>query len=800
MKIPLSWLKEYVEIEDSVEGLADKLTFSGAEVEAIERIGNDFEGIVAGEITAVDEHPDADRLSVCKVADGKDEFQVVCGAPNCTPGGKHPFAKVGTVLPGDFKIKKAKLRGVESHGMLCAEDELGMSEDHSGLMELPADAVPGTPLAEIMGPPEIVFDLEITPNRPDCLSIMGIAREVAAIYGKEMKRPDTELVEEEQPGTALTAVDIENADACPRYTARVLQNVEVGPSPDWMQKRLQLAGVRPINNIVDITNYVLLECGHPLHAFDHSLLQEGRIVVRNAKPGEPICTLDDEEHEMDEDMLVIADAGRPVALAGIMGGADSEIGADTNAVLLESAYFSPAGIRHTSRKLGITSESSYRFVRGTDCNGVEWASRRAAALMQKHANARVLRGVVDEYPNQLSQREIDCNLSSVSSLLGIEISMEDIIGTFESLEMEITAKSEYSCKVKVPSFRLDLEREVDLAEEYARIYGMDNIPEATPKARIVPQASDKDDQARSVCRNKLVGLGLQEIMNYSLLSPDLLDTFGLDEEENRVALPHPISADQSVLRTTLIPQLVESLGRNNMRQVRSASFFEMGKVFYHKDENEQGEDDYVSLGLMGPRGRIGLERFKPASEDDMFLWLKGIITTLLAEHNIDSPSFEQEGNPPFIASHSTVIQIDGRNIGIAGVVKPSIASHWRIQGPIAVAEMRLQPVIARTFDVNRYTPISTQPAVERDIALIAGKQIKHRDIMATIQAAAPEDLEDVQLFDVFTGKGIPEGRKSLAYALTYRAQDKTLTDEEANKYHDRIKAEIRDNLDVEIRE
>lgn len=801
MKVPVSWLRQYVEFDDSIEGLAEKLTFSGAEVEGVETVGGDFDGVIVGEIKAVEMHPDADRLSVCTVFDGTDEVQVVCGAPNCAAGGKHPFAPVGAVLKGGFKIKKAKLRGIESFGMLCAEDELGLSDKHEGIMDLPEDAEPGTPLAELLGPPETVIDLEITPNRPDCLSMIGIAREVAAIYGSELKLPEVDFAESEESAEQLAQVEILDSAACPRYTARAMKGVEIKPSPAWMRKRLELAGVRSINNIVDITNYVMLECGQPLHAFDLDLLKQGRIIVRPAQAGEKIVTLDDEERELDEAMLVISDPEKAVAVAGVMGGATSEIGSETSSVLLESACFDPGSVRMTSKQLGLSSESSYRFSRGVDCGNVEWASRRATALLAEHAGAQVAQGLIDIYPAPVEAAVVECSTRSISNLLGLDISGEEMVDCFSALGLSvIESDADDKHRVEIPSFRSDLRREVDLAEEYARLYGLDKIPEAVPHAQVVPDACDLRDQARTACRDTLIGLGLRETMNYSLLSPELLDTFAIDDRERRIVLPHPISADQSVLRTTLVPQMVESLGRNHSRQIKQAAFFEMGRVFFKDSDSASSEEERISIGMMGAVGKTGLERFKPATAEDVFLWTKGLLANLILRQTGCEAVFESSRNPALIPGLALEILLDGECVGVLGVLRKAIASQWRIQEPVAVAEVRTDPLLDHSGEIRPYAEISTQPAIERDMALIVRDNLKHADILEVISANAPEELESVSLFDIFTGKGIPDGHKSMAYALTYRAADRTLTDDQANQYHESIKDAIRNKLDVEIRE
>ncbi|MDD3604949.1 MAG: phenylalanine--tRNA ligase subunit beta, partial [Kiritimatiellae bacterium] len=464
MKLPLCWLKDYVDFDDTPQGLADRLTFSGVEVEGIETIGGDFPGVAAGEVRAVNPHPNADRLKLVTVFDGSREHVVVCGAPVVEVGAKYPFAVTGTTLPGGMTLKKSKIRGVVSEGMLCAEDELGISDDHSGLMRLDDSCKPGTPLSEILGPPETVLDLEITPNRPDCLSIIGLAREVSALYGRPLRLPAADFEETSEDVNALAAVEVKEPEKCPRYTARVLQNIRIAPSPEWMQKRLKLAGIRPISNVVDITNFVMLEAGQPLHAFDKSLLADSRIIVRLPSPDDRLSTLDGIERKLEPDMLLIADAKRPVALAGVMGGAGSEISDNTTSVLLESACFGMDTTRKTSRRLGLSTDSSYRFERGVDIGGVDWASRRAAKLMIDLAGAQCARGVIDIYPKPPAARSIVCRFDAISSLLGIEVEPGRVWQIFEGLGLAVTAVDEASCAVGIPTFRGDLKREVDLIE------------------------------------------------------------------------------------------------------------------------------------------------------------------------------------------------------------------------------------------------------------------------------------------------------------------------------------------------
>ena len=800
MRLLISWLKEYVDFEDTPKGLAEKLTFSGTEVEGIETIGSSFDGVVVGEVLKVDKHPNADKLTLCLVNIGPSQITVVCGAPNVKPGLKVPFAPAGVTLPNGLKLKSAKIRGVVSEGMLCAEDELKISDDHSGLMVLDDRWPAGTPMSTVMGPPETVLELEVTPNRPDCLSMIGMAREVAALYGTQVKVPSIQLAESERAVDSLTRVDLQDAENCPRYTARIVEGIRIGPAPDWMRKRLELSGIRAINNVVDITNYVMLECGQPLHAFDQSLLGEGRIVVRAATPDDRLATLDGIDRKLTPDMLVIADAGRPVALAGVMGGAGSEIRDATQTVLLESAYFKPQSIRATSKRLGLSTESSYRFERGIDIGGVEWASRRAAALMAEHAGGRVARGVVDCYPKVREEKKIVCRYAKVKSLLGIDVPDEKIVQVFESLALPAVERNAETCTVKVPLFRVDLDREVDLVEEFARVYGLDRIPAPAPRAEIVVDASDPGYQAQGACRRNLVGLGLREIMNYSFLSENLLNLFDPSDAPRRIVLPYPVSMDHSVLRTSLIPQMVETLGRNHARQLDEALLFELGRVFSLGEDGKPVEEERLAIGVMGPVGRSNFEKRGALDEEEIFHWLKGIWDNLTSALGVRDVSMKQADHPFMEPGRAVELSTGDVPCGCMGLVKSALRREWRLGQPVAVLEVRVAPLLGASGKTKTYSAIAQFPSISRDAALVVDRSIRHDDILNVVKKVAPKELEKIDLFDIFAGEGIGAGKKSMAYSFTYRSLERTLTDDEANRYHESVKNALRKELAVEVRE
>ncbi len=800
MRVPISWLKDYVDFNDTPQGVAEKLTMSGTEVAGVERVGSTYDGIVVGEVLKVDKHPNADKLTLCLVNLGASQLTVVCGAPNVTAGGKYPFAPVGVTLANGMKLKAAKIRGIESQGMLCAEDELGISDNHSGLLVLDPKWPAGTPLSQVYGPPEDVLELEITPNRPDCLSVIGLAREIAALYGTQLKWPEVHLSESDKPVEKLTRVDIQDVEGCPRYTARILNNVKIGPAPIWMQRRLELSGIRAINNVVDITNYVMLECGQPLHAFDQTLLEEGRIVVRRFSAGEKLATLDGIDRPLGPSMLVIADAKRPVAVAGVMGGAGSEIQPTTQTVLLESAFFKPQDIRATSKKLGLSTESSYRFERGVDIGRVEWASQRAAGLMVEHAGAVAAKGVVDVYPQPKKARKVVCRFDRVRSLVGLEVSGQQVKSVFERLQLPVVETSAESCAVQTPTFRVDLEAEVDLIEEFARIYGLDKIPSPPPRAEVVPGVDDKGIQAMICCRDNLVGLGLREVMNYSYVSDVLLNLFDAAAASRRIVLPNPVNLEQGTLRDTLIPQMVDTLGRNLAHRIEEAAFFEMGRVFFQDVNGKSGEEERLAIGLMGPVGRGALDRRSTLTAEETFLWLKGIWEGLVRALGV-RPWTQEPVSVPFLEpGRSVTLSVDGKPVGIMGLIPRNIRKEWRMTGPVAVLEVRVIPLLTHLFDEKAFSPWAAYPSIVRDMALVVDQGVKHEDILKIIQKIDLKDLEKVELFDIFTSEGIAAGKKSMAYSLTYRSATRTLTDEDANRYHETVKDVLKKALNVEVRE
>ena len=806
MKLPVSWLAEYIDISDlSVQELADRITFAGIEIEGIEEVGVDFTGICAALVKTCEPHPNSDHLHVCTVFDGREDLQIVCGAPNCRAGLVTALAHIGAKVPeGGETLKKGKLRGVESFGMLCSARELKLSDDHSGILELDPATKPGTPLSELYADqkPETVFDVEITWNRGDCLSIIGIAREFSAILGRPVKMPPVDFPElSDAAAKDLCSVRIDNPAACPAYTARVLPHVERLPSPEFMRKRLELCGMRSIDVVVDVSNYVMLECGQPLHTFDYRQVRGGHsIVVRNAREAECIRTLDGQDRKLDPSMLLITDPEGPLAVAGVMGGEGSEIEPDTTSVLLEAASFAAPGIKSTATKLDLHTESSHRYERGVDPFLVDWASRRACHLLVKYAAATVASGTVLDDRRDHAPRIVRLRFRRATDVIGMDLPADRQVAILESLGFKVESRDEAGASFVVPTWRLDCTDECDLIEEIARMNGLGALPDVVPAAQVVPGADDSAVRAASLCRRTLAGLGFQEIVNYSFTAPAVLDPFFSSQAEHRIRIPNPVSADHSVLRDSLVPQVFATLAYNQSRGVDTAAVFEAGRVFTRTIDGAPTEDDRVCAAMMGFAGRDGTDRMRKVEPAETLLWLKGALESLCESLHAPALRLEPRDMDGFESGMCSVVVIAGRPAGMFGLVRQSLSRKSRIASPVAVFELRRAPLVANAFRVPKAKDVPTYPATERDIALVAPSGVTHEEIVKTVRKAGPKILEDVSLFDVYRGRQLGEGKVSLAYRLTYRAPDRTLKDDEVNRAHEEIKNVLRNKLKVEIRD
>ena len=807
MRLPISWLNEFVDVSDiPVQELAERLTRSGLQVEAIETSGpeplSDF--FVVGEVLTC-EVIEGTHLHKTTVTDGKETVQVVCGAPNCRAGLKSAFAKIGAVGPqNSFKIKKGKLRGVESFGMLCSSAELMLpGGTHEGIMEFPPETPNGTFLRDVVGgeKPETVFDIEVTWNRPDALSVIGLAREFSAVLGRPMKLPAIDFTESETDVNGEVKVEVLDAERCPRYTARVVTSVEDGPSPDFMARRLEACGVRSLGLLVDVTNYVMLECGQPMHAFDYKTLAGGKIVVRDAAPGETIKTLDGVARKLDPSMLVIADAEKPSAVAGIMGGEGSEIAAGTTRVLVESALFKPETTKATATALGLATESSYRYIRGVDKDLADWASRRACHLLQKYGKAVIAKGVVDvDNRTKPLNADVTLDFARARRLIGVDIPADRMVAILESLQLKTVARTETSATFAIPSWRWDLLLEADLVEEIGRLYGLDNIPDTMPSAPSVSALSDAPFRAKEKVRATCLALGFTEGMHYSFLSVDELNQFDNRPETQaaRLALPDPVSAEYGVLRDTLLPQLMGSLGRNATHQLETAELFELGRVFGRAKDGHPFEADRLALGFTGPVGRGALDRRRPVTAEEALLWMKGAVERLATSLHVARLEFRPTEHPAF--ANALEIRAYGRPAGVMGVLSAKLRHPFRLTTQMALAELDLEPLTRRFDAMGKVAPVPAFPMVTRDIAFVAGEGVTHEAVEKCIRKVAPPELIGISLFDIFTSKEIGKGRRSFAYSLAFRASNRTLTDDEVNRAFTRIVDALKTNLKVEVRD
>lgn len=833
MKVTLNWLKQYVDFDWSPEELAERLTMLGLEVEGVEKLGGEFDGIVVAQVVTKDKHPNADKLTVCRVNDGKTERQIVCGAQNFKAGDKVPLIFPGKSLPAKpgeepFTIKVGKIRGVESHGMMCSPQELGLPDPIEGLLILREDAKVGQPFAEYLGRSgtDVVYDLEITPNRPDLNSVLGIAREIAAVTGNSLKLPGIPAVKTEGRVVDLVSVRIEDPELCPRYSARVVRGVKIGPSPDWLSSTLEKIGIRSINNVVDVTNYVMMEVGQPLHAFDYHLLQKTQtgasptIVVRRAADGEKFVTLDGQERQLTDRMLLIADEKKAVALAGIMGGQNTEINPQTVDVLLESAYFKPQNIRATSKKLDLRSESSYRFERGADVGICEWASRRAVQLIVETAGGTPAEGVVDAYPKPTEPKQITLRHHKVQELLGIELSSDQIEGYLAQLELKVVGRkprpvgveqvSAEPVTLRIPTFRVDLKRETDLIEEVARLYGVDRIPATPPRGAIGSNEFDAVHDQYAEARRILTGLGLDEAQGQTLVS----DAAARLAADNLVPLANPLSSDMNVLRPSLLPGLLDMLRHNLSHKNYDVALFELGRVFFRPEQSKPeeksrektskaarpvGEERRIAIALTGQRHPLFWSGDDRAAKFD--IWdLKGFLDEFFEQFGARGITFirRTEATPLFL--ESATISLGRFHVGQFGQVQPVLARRYDLRDPVFLAELNLDVIMARRNSTKAFRPLPAFPPIRRDVAMLVHEATTHEAVLQTVKQAKPANLETVELFDIFRGKNVPAGQKSMAYAFTYRSPERTLTDAEANVAHEKVVQQLKQKLQAVIRE
>ena len=802
MKISLNWLKNYVELTKTPEELAKILTMAGLEVEEIETLGNIPEGVVVAKILSRDKHPNSDHLSICQVDAGNGNvYQIVCGAPNCDAGKVVPLATLGTVFKeedgSDFVIKKAKLRGVESFGMMCSARELGIGSDHDGLMILPEDWTLGESLASHIEK-DTVYTVEITPNRPDWLSHWGVARDVWALCGGKRSFPEFTLKEP----AAVTEdwsglVKVEAPDLCSEYTARVIRGVKVQESPEWLKKRLEAVGIRPINNIVDITNFVMMELGEPLHAFDTRFLKGKQIVVRRAADQEKIVALDGKTYELTNDMLVIADSEKPVAIAGIMGGEYSGVLEDTTEVLLESAYFNPTSVRLTSRKLSLSSDASYRFERGVDPEMIKTASDRACSLILELAGGELVSNLIDVCEAKPERRKIACVFAKINSLLGLDLTGDAMVEIFRKLELEVSDITEKGCIVTVPGFRQDLKENADLSEEVARIYGLDNLPRARVAAR---QAHDYSEDAHAPIeqlRNELIAAGLDDTVNVSMLDEKTCLTDPTFEAADLLKMNNPISLDLAVLRPSILPGLLSCVKYNVAHKNTDLALFEIGHVFCANPAKYPEERDELAIIMTGKSHPERYSAERAVNFD--FYDIKGVLESVLEGRRLKDYTFKAAEDPRFTKGICAELIIDGKRAGVLGKLHDKMTKGMRITTPVFAAVIELDKFFGAAVLNTDYVPLSSFPSTSRDVAFLAHEELDNEQVLSFIASQKIPNLVDVQLFDIFMGQPLKEGEKSMAYTLTFQAMDRTLTDAEVNTAHEKLRKALSEKLKVERR-
>ncbi|QGU94969.1 phenylalanine--tRNA ligase subunit beta [Clostridium bovifaecis] len=792
MKVPVNWLKDYVEIDITPKELGDALTLSGSKVEEVIVTGDVVDKVVTGKIIKLEPNPEAERLSICQVDIGEAEpIQIVTAATNMKEGDVVPTALHGSTLADGTKIKKSKLRGAVSNGMFCSEEELGIAGDEPvhGLMILPGNTPLGKDIKEAIDLQKATIDFEITSNRPDCLSIVGIARETAATLGTEYRMPKLEY-SAKCSDNIVDDIKVEIKDSlCRRYMARGVKNIKIAPSPQWMQERLIEAGVRPINNIVDITNFVMIELGQPMHAFDRREITTNTIVVERAKEGEKFTTLDGVERTLDSAVLNIKDGDRTIGLAGIMGGLNSEVKDDTIAIVFEGANFDGTNIRVSSKKLGLRTDASGKFEKDLDPNLVEIAMNRACHLVEELGAGEVMEGTIDIYPEKSESHILKIDSNWINKFLGIYIPKEDMKKYLDRLELKSDIEGD-TLVISVPTFRSDINIREDVAEEIARIYGYNNVPSTTPSVETLKGGKSAKQILDDKVLETLISSGLNQAITYSFVSPKVFDRVLIPEDSilrKAVAIRNPLGEDYSIMRTTSIPSMMEALARNYSRNNELARLFEIGKVYLPKeDENDLPEErNIVTIGMYGKAD---------------YLDLKGVVENIIDVLGVEKVKFQRESeNPSFHPGKTAALYIKKEYVGAVGEIHPDVAEKYGVEERCYIAELNLDILYRNATMEKRYTPLPKFPAVTRDIAILVDENILVQEIEDAIKNQGGKLLESVKLFDIYQGKQIPQGQKSIAYALVYRGENRTLTDNDVNKVHDKIVRTLEQKLGAELR-
>jgi len=816
MKISLRWLSDYIDINDyftKTAELSALLTGAGLEVESIENLAAQYNHVVIGHILKKEQHPNADRLTLCQVATGDGVVhQIVCGARNHNEGDNVVVALPGAILPGGFLIKHSKIRGVESGGMLCSKKELGLPDDGvDGIVLLPKDAPVGKPFAQYMGFDDILLDLKVTANRADCLSHFGLAREIACLLGREVKFPIETMTEQgstrEQIKLSLVA-----SDMCPRYTGRGIRGVKVGPSPQWLQKRLEAVGMNTINNVVDATNFVMMELGQPLHAFDASKLLGKQVIVDRSKPGEKFTTLDGTELTLDGTELTIRDAERAVVLAGVIGGKNSGVDETTTDIFLEAAFFLPSAVRRTARKFGIETDSSYRFARGTNPEAVALALNRCAQIIQKVAGGEILGEAYDLYPNRIAREPIEISLQTITDRLGFKVNADEFAMWMKRLGCEVnvnvqTSSTSPAWSILPPLFRWDLSVDMDLIEEFARLHGYQHIPESIPALESMPATDELSYRVEERIRRILQGEGCLQAINYAFLSAqfqqetlgslDKLKALGLRTGAEPVALMNPLNEEIGAMRTSLMPGLIKNLIYNSRNGNPYGRLFELG--FGHfKDGGDYPQEARLGFAFWGQEPNLWSKSNAPT-----VVALKGVVENMLRELGFAKwkwVALNSQTAPDFVhPGQAASLVLEGKSIGFIGTLHPSLATEHKVRETSAVGELLLEKLVASQPRPLKYQPISKMPAVDRDLAFVMPKELPVQDVEAEMRKTAGDLLKDVRVFDVYEGTGLQPGQRSVAFRLLFQAKDATLEDAQINELRDKVVKAASDKFGITLR-
>jgi phenylalanyl-tRNA synthetase beta chain len=803
MYLSINWLRDFIAQEIPVQDLADRLTMSGIEVEEIISCGSEWDNVVVGEILEINRHPNAEKLQLARVKTGEKILPIVCGAPNIAVGQHIALAVEGASLPGGMTIKKSKIRGEVSEGMICSEPELGLGSDHSGIMVLPPDAPVGMPLAQYLKLSDIVLNLGITPNRADCLSVVGLAREIAAIFDIPFQLPQYTFEETGDAIETRVAVEIADPDLCPRYTARLVTGLTVKPSPLWMQRRLVNCGIRAINNLVDITNYILLEWGQPLHAFDFSFLQDGKIIVRKAARGEKFSTLDAIERELPDSTIMICDGRQPVAIGGIMGGENSGVLPTTATVLIESAYFMPLSIARTSRALNLKTEASLRFEKGIDPDGMLPSLHRAAQLMAELGGGSIAQGYIDAYPRTLAApRPVRLSVKKANAVTGLSLSQHDVQSVLKRLQIATQAPDADTLLATAPGYRYDINEPIDLIEEIARITGYDRIPVTYPRAALSGNPENRSLKLDSIIRDLMIARGFFEVINYSFCAPEHIAGMHFPARDERSApLPilNPLASSQSVMRTSIVPSLLLNLQENINNKSSTIKLFELSRVFIPEGGAQQPREPRRLAGLMA--GMQQGEGWNLQKNTVDFYDIKAALEALLERLRLQDLRFIQDGREPYLHPGKMLSIMAGDHcIGSLGEAHPDVLEHFDIKVPAYIFELDVNLLSRLWTDCLHFTPFSRQPAILRDIALILDEAIPAEKLFAAIAGFDNKLIAETAVFDSFRGAALPPGKKSLAFRLKFQSNERTLTDAEVNKIHDRLVAHLVKQTGAELRQ